>query len=85
MDLFLKKTCSFSFKLCGLLMASYTDGTHSLQMIHWWASAKSVLMKKQTHLHGWPEGEYIFSKLSFFCVNYSFKYAKWSVIELSLS
>ncbi len=40
----------------------YSDGTHSLQRIHWRASdvmlnfSKSVLMKKQTHLHlGWPE------------------------------
>ncbi len=39
---------------------SHSDGTHSLQRIHWWASdvmqifSKSVLMKKQTHLHlGW--------------------------------
>ncbi len=51
---------------CGLLvdycdvfiscLDSHSDGTHSLQMIHWWASdamldfSKSVLMKKQTHL-----------------------------------
>ncbi len=34
-----------------------TDGTHSLQKIHWWASdvmlnsTKSVPIKKQTHLH----------------------------------
>ncbi len=65
---------------CGLLMDycdifiscfdSHSDGTHSLQMIHWWASdgmlhfSKSVLMKKQTHLHlGWTESEYVFSKL----------------------
>ncbi len=39
------------------LSAVWTDGTHSLQMIHWWASyvmlhfSKSFLMKKQTHLH----------------------------------
>ncbi len=36
---------------------SHSDGTHSLQRIHLWASdvlthfSKSVLMKKQTHLH----------------------------------
>ncbi len=43
---------------------SHSDGTHSLQRIHWWASdgmlhfSKSVPMKKQTHLHlGSPEGE----------------------------
>ncbi len=59
---------------CGLLvdycdvfiscLDSHSDGTHSLQKIHWWASdamlhfSKSVLMKKQTDLHlGWPEGE----------------------------
>ncbi len=33
---------------------------------HWYKTmdfSKSVLMKKQTHLHlGWPEGEYIFRK-----------------------
>ncbi len=37
---------------------SHSDGTHSLQMIHWWASnvmlnlPKSILMKKQTWM-GW--------------------------------
>ncbi len=58
---------------------SHSDGTHSLQSIHWWVSdvmlhfSKSVLMKKQTHLHlGWPEDEYISANLHFW-VNYSFK------------
>ncbi len=48
---------------------SHSDGTHSLQRIHWWESdmmvnfSKSVLMKRQNHLHlGWPEGESIFSR-----------------------
>ncbi len=48
---------------------SHSDGTHSLQRIHWWASdmmlnfSKSVLMKRQNHLYlGWPEGESIFSR-----------------------
>ncbi len=37
---------------------SHSDGTHSLQSIHWLASD---LMKKQTRLHlGWFEGEEIF-------------------------
>ncbi len=43
---------------------SHSDGTHSLQRIHWWANDvmlhfyKSVAIKKQTHLHlGWLEGE----------------------------
>ncbi len=60
---------------------SHSDGTHSLQRIHWWASdvmlnfSKSVPMKKRAHLHlGWPEGEYIFSK---FWVNCSFK--DWNI------
>ncbi len=42
----------------------HSDGTHSLQRIHWWAShvmlhfSKSVPMNKQSHLRvGWPEGE----------------------------
>ncbi len=36
---------------------THSDGTHSLQRIHWWASDvmlnffKPVLMRKQTHLH----------------------------------
>ncbi len=41
----------------------HSDGTHSLQRIHWWASdvmlhfSKSDLMKKQIHLYfEWPEG-----------------------------
>ncbi len=55
---------------CGLLWCfySYSDGTHSLQMIHWWASdvmlnfSKSVPIKKWTHLQlGWPESDYIFN------------------------
>ncbi len=43
---------------------SDSDGTHSLQRIHWWTSdeiihfSKSVLTKKQTNLYlGRPEGE----------------------------
>ncbi len=47
---------------------SYSDGTHSLQKIHWGATdvmqhlSKSVLMKKQTHLHfEWLGSEHIFS------------------------
>ncbi len=59
-------------ELCGLLLEfcdvfnsclnSGSHGTHSVQRIHWCASDimlhfyKSVLMKKQAHLHlGWPE------------------------------
>uniref|UniRef100_A0A672QNS0 Uncharacterized protein n=1 Tax=Sinocyclocheilus grahami TaxID=75366 RepID=A0A672QNS0_SINGR len=35
---------------------------------------KLFKIQKHTHLHlGWPMGEYIFSKISFFLVNYSFK------------
>ncbi len=48
---------------------SHSDGTHSLQRIHWWASdvmlhfSKSVPMKKQTHLHlGWPDCVSTFSE-----------------------
>ncbi len=38
-------------------LTSHSDGTHSLQRIHWWESdimlnfSKPVLMKKQSHLH----------------------------------
>ncbi len=63
-----------------ICLDSHSDGTHSLQRIHWWAIGvmlnlfKSVLMKKQTHLHiGWPEGEYICRKKVNLVVNYSFK------------
>ncbi len=58
---------------------SHSDGTHSLQSIHWWASdvmlnlSKSVLMKKQTPLLlGQPEGVYIFNNFIFW-VNYFIK------------
>ncbi len=43
---------------------SDSDGTHSLQRMHWWASdvmlnfSRSVQMKKRTHLH--PKGEFFF-------------------------
>ncbi len=54
---------------------SHYDGTHSLQMIHWWTSdlmihfSKSVLIKTQAHLHlRWPECEY-FQNI---WVNYSY-------------
>ncbi len=44
---------------------SHSDGTHSLQRIHWWTSeihfSKPIPMTEQTHLHPeLPEGEYIF-------------------------
>ncbi len=44
---------------------SHSDGTHSLQRIHWWESdvmlnfSKTVLMKKLTHLYlGCPDGQH---------------------------
>ncbi len=47
---------------------SHSDGTHSLQRIHWRSSnimlnfLKSVLIRRQNHLHlGCPEGEQIFN------------------------
>ncbi len=59
---------------CGLLwcfiscLDSHSDGTHSLQRIHWWASYvmlnfnKTFPVKKHTHLHlGCPADESIFS------------------------
>ncbi len=88
MQLFTSKDVNWWTVMWGLLMDycdvficldSHSDGTHSLQRIHWWVSdvmlhfSKSVLMKKQTHLHlRWPEGEYISANLHFW-VNYSFK------------
>ncbi len=49
---------------------SCSDGTHSLQSIHCLTSDVVINNfksdEKQTHLHlGWPDGEHIFSKLSF--------------------
>ncbi len=47
---------------------SHSDGTHSLQRIHLWASnamlnfSKSVQIKKKNHVLGWPESKYSFSK-----------------------
>ncbi len=76
------------WNVCICCLDSHSDGTHSLQRTHWWASdirlnfSKSVLMKKKTHLHlGWPENEYIFSKFSFFGVNYSLKSGRWGPLK----
>ncbi len=69
------KWCGLLVEYCDVFISCldfHSDGTHSLQRIHWWARDvmlhfyKSVMLKKQTHLHlGWPEGEYICSKFSF--------------------
>jgi len=53
------------------LSDSHSDGTHSLQSIHWWVMQCYIspnLMQKQTHLYfGWPEGwREIGSKCIFF-------------------
>ncbi len=76
----LQKTLTDGLEWCGLLvdycdvfiscLGSHSDGTHSPQSIHCWASDECYispnLMKKQTHLHlGWSEGEHIFIKCSF--------------------
>ncbi len=73
MDLFLTNTQLFAY--CNVFISCLdfdSDGTHSPQMIHWWASdvmlnfSKSAPVQKTTHLNlGWPEAEYIFSKFSF--------------------
>ncbi len=75
----LLKTLIDGLEWCGLpvdycdVFISCSDGTHSLQIIHWWASdgmlhfSKSVPMKKQTHLHlGWSEGWVHFQHFFFF-------------------
>ncbi len=64
------ESCGLLVDYCDVFIScldSHSDGTHSLQSIHWWANyimlhfSESFLMKKQTHLHlSWPEGEYIF-------------------------
>ncbi len=62
----LLKMLTDGLEWCGLLvdycngfsscLDSHSDGTHSLQRIHWWASdvmlnfSKSLLMKKETHI-----------------------------------
>ncbi len=75
------KTLNEGLELCGLLvdncdvfiscLDSHSDGTHSLQRIHWWANyvmlnfSKSIMKNKQTNLHlGWPEGEYAAQKIT---------------------
>ncbi len=73
----LYKTLTYRLESCGLhldyCLGSHSDGTLSLQRIHWWANyvmlnlSKFVLINKQTRLPlGWPEGEHIFSKFKFF-------------------
>ncbi len=92
------KTLISGLELCGLLvdycdvfincLDSHSDGTHSLQRIHWWTSdvmlnfSKCVSMKKQTHLHlGWPESE--FSADFYFWMNCSYK--TWSFTKDKLA
>ncbi len=70
-------SCGLLVEYCDVFIScldSHSDGTHSLQRIHWWANdaliffSKCVQTKKQTHLHlRWPEGEYIFSIFVFLC------------------
>ncbi len=66
--------CQLLVDYCDVFIScldSHSNGTHSLQRVHWWASdvnlnfSKSVLMNKQAQF-GCPEGEYIFSKFVFF-------------------
>ncbi len=64
-----------------LSLDSHSDGTHSLQRIHWWVSdvmldfSKSVLMKKQIHPHlEWPIGKFSFLGELLFKKNNSFKH-----------
>ncbi len=76
-SLSLHKTLIDELEVCGLLvdycdvfiscLVSRSDGTHSLQRIHWWTSdamlnlAKSVPMKKQTNIYfRWTECKSIF-------------------------
>ncbi len=63
--------------LCGLLwFFSHSDGTHSLQRIHCWASdvmQKLFWWRNKLAYIGWPEGEYILLAIFPFRLNYSFK------------
>ncbi len=60
-------------------LGSHSDGTHSLQRIHWWTSyvilnfSKSFLMKKQTHLPSCMAWGWVNLKQIFILVNYFFK------------
>ncbi len=90
----LQKTLIDGLELCRLLvdycdvfiscLNSHSDGTHSLQKIHWWASdvmvyfSKSVPMKKQSHLHL----KCTFLANIHFCVYYSFKWKHEFYLEL---
>ncbi len=88
MQLFFHNTSADGLEWGGLLvdycdvfiscLDSHSDGTHSLQRIHWWASdgvlhfSKSVPMKKQTHLYLGCLGSKCQANERF-CVNCSFK------------
>ncbi len=70
------KTLFDGLELCGLLvdycdvflscLDSHSDGTHSLQSIHWWASDVmlnfSICSAEETNSSTWPDRKYIFSK-----------------------
>ncbi len=77
---------------CGLLwcfiscLDSHSDGTHSLQSIHCWASDVMLhFSKKQTHLHlEWSEGEDIFiTRWTIPSVHYCYTMPLVSLVSLS--
>ncbi len=74
----LHKMLTDGLEWCGLLvdycdvfiscLDSHSDGTHSLQRIHWWASDATFLQicsDKNKLIYILDEGESVFSKLSF--------------------
>ncbi len=80
--------CRLLVEYCDVFIScldSHSDGTHSLQRTHWWASDVmlhfSILMNKQTSLSlhlGLPEGEYIFNKIHFWEKDFKM-YKTWAV------
>ncbi len=78
--------CLDYWNVCICCLDSHSDGTHSLQRTHWWASdirlnfPKSVLMKKKTHPHLDGLRTSNFQQI-IFRVNYSLNAGRWGPLK----
>ncbi len=97
MDLYITKTDNFWLHKLDLMDCScvdycdvfisclntHSDGTHSLQWIHWWASDGMLHLSKSVPMM--KKGEYILSTFSadfLFLVNYSFK--PFNILQITI-
>ncbi len=64
---------------------SHSDGTHSLQRIHWWATVMNCYISPKSDEETWPEGEKYIQWMFLFWVNYSFNMHSCIVLAVKTS